>query len=439
MGQLVSSPFHQRELNRKLEDMLDDQDRQKWIERGRAYAHSADIYSLHEHAASFIEQVALDRLEEVAASKGTIAFCLFKYFPYGGLQRDFLRIAEQLQARGYHIRVYTLMWQGDIPPGFEVIRVPVHTLTNHTRYRKFHAWVMEHLEHWPVDRLVGFNKMPDLDVYYAADSCYEDKARNQRSLVYRFLPRYRLFADFERAVFGRESQTRILMISPVQVPLFRKYYDTQPERIHMLTPGISRDRIAPPNRDSIRQAFRAEMHLGENDLLLLMIGSGFITKGLDRTLIAMRSLPDSLLARSRLMVIGQDNPGQFERMARKLGIGDRVQIFKGRDDIPRFLMGADLLVHPAYVENTGTVILEAIVAGLPVLATDVCGYAPYVEESGAGQLVPSPFHQEHFNQMLESMLSSASRDEWSRQGIEFARRADIYEMPVRAADLIGAN
>jgi hypothetical protein len=29
----------------------------------------------------------------------------------------------------------------------------------------------------PVDRVVGFNKMPGLDVYYAADGCYEDKAQ----------------------------------------------------------------------------------------------------------------------------------------------------------------------------------------------------------------------------------------------------------------------
>jgi hypothetical protein len=43
-----------------------------------------------------------------------------------------------------------------------------------------------------------------------------------------------------------------------------------------------------------------------------------------------------------------------------------------------FLLGADLLIHPAYNENTGTVLLEAVVAGLPVLTTAVCGYAHYI-------------------------------------------------------------
>ena len=54
-----------------------------------------------------------------------LAFCLYKYFPYGGLQRDFLRIALVCQARGHAIRVYTLDWQGELPAGVAVVRVRV--------------------------------------------------------------------------------------------------------------------------------------------------------------------------------------------------------------------------------------------------------------------------------------------------------------------------
>ena len=434
MGELVPMPFEQKVLNEKLAKMLRDQDRPAWIEKGRQFAGSADIYSLHQNAAEKIEQVALGKIE--AGLRKTIAFCLFKYFPYGGLQRDFLRIALETQARGFNIRIYTLEWEGDIPDGFEIIVVPVSALTNHTRYRKYHAWVDSALKEYPVERLVGFNKMPGLDVYYAADSCYEDKAQNQRSWAYRHTPRYDLFSEFEESVFSRDSETEILMISSVQVPLFEQYYSIQPERIHLLSPGIARDRIAPANRDEIRADFRGEMKLGEDEIQLLMIGSGFITKGLDRVLIAMAALPQSLRDRTRLIVIGQDNPNTFRRMAKKLGLSNRVLILKGRDDVPRFLIGADLLVHPAYVENAGMVLLEAIVAGLPVIATDICGYAPYVEKADAGQLIPSPFRQETFNVMLEGMINKLGESDWSANGIAFAAVADIYDMPLHAADYI---
>ena len=434
MGELVPMPFEQKVLNEKLGKMLRDKDRPAWIAKGRRFAGSADIYSLHQNAAEKIEQVARGKIEALQGK--TIAFCLFKYFPYGGLQRDFLRIALETQARGFNIRIYTLEWEGDIPAGFEIIIVPVSALTNHTRYRKYYVWVDSALKKDPVERLIGFNKMPGLDVYFAADSCYEDKARNQRSWAYRLTPRYGLFSEFEESVFSRDSETEILMISSAQIPLFEQYYSTLPERFHLLSPGIARDRIAPANRDEIRADFRGEMKLGDDEIQLLMIGSGFITKGLDRVLIAMAALPKPLRDRTRLIVIGQDNPNTFRRMAKKLELSNRVSILKGRDDVPRFLIGADLLVHPAYAENAGMVLLEAIVAGLPVIATDICGYAPYIEKADAGELIPSPFQQETFNVMLEGMINKLGESDWSANGIAFAAVADIYDMPVHAADYI---
>ena len=44
-----------------------------------------------------------------------LVFCFYKYFPFGGLQRDFMRIALACQKRGHAIRVYTLEWTGDVP------------------------------------------------------------------------------------------------------------------------------------------------------------------------------------------------------------------------------------------------------------------------------------------------------------------------------------
>ncbi len=369
-----------------------------------------------------------------------LAFTLFKYFPFGGLQRDFLRIAKTCQARGHGVRVYTLSWQGDIPEGFEVLKAPVKALTNHRRYKKFADWVLRDLAARPADRLVGFNKMPGLDVYYCADPCYEDKARTLRGPMYRLSGRYRHFAAYERAVFAPEAKTEILMISAVQQALYVKHYGTPTARLHLLPPGVAPDRRAPANAAEIRADFRREFHLAGDDLLLVQIGSGFKTKGLDRTLKALAALPDTLKRRTRLIAIGQDDPKPFVTMVRSLGLTNKVRILKGRDDILRFLLGADLLVHPAYNENTGTVLLEAVVAGLPVLTTAACGYAHYIEEAGAGRVVPLPFVQSGFDRLLEQMLADERpRTQWQRNGLVFAEQADLYSLPERAADIITAQ
>lgn len=80
----------------------------------------------------------------------TLAFILYKYFPFGGLQRDFMRIALECQRRGHGIRVYTLIWEGDVPDGFEVLVAPVRSIFNHRRNEKFTAWVRADLARRPV-------------------------------------------------------------------------------------------------------------------------------------------------------------------------------------------------------------------------------------------------------------------------------------------------
>lgn len=369
-----------------------------------------------------------------------LAFVLYKYFPFGGLQRDFMRIALECQRRGHQIRVYTLIWEGDVPPGFEVLVAPVKALFNHRRNEKLSAWMEADLAKRPVDRLIGFNKMPGLDVYYAADGCFEDKAQNLRHSLYRRWGRYRHFAEYERAVFAKDAKTEILMISEVQQPLFIKHYDTPLERFHLLPPGIAQDRRAPANAAEIRAEFRREFALQDDELLLVQIGSGFKTKGVDRSLKALAALPSALKKRTRLFVIGQDDPKVFQVQSAALGLSDQVQFMKGRSDIPRFLLGADLLIHPAYNENTGTVLLEALVAGLPVLVTAVCGYAHYIAEAEGGLVLDEPFEQAQLNQYLMTMLTDdAARATWSRNGLAFAETADLYSMPQHAADVILAE
>ena len=366
-----------------------------------------------------------------------LAFCLYKYFPHGGLQRDFMRIALECQARGHAIRVYTPIWEGEVPAGFDVRVAPIKAFFNHHRNEKFSAWLAADLARDPVDRVVGFNKMPGLDVYYAADGCYEDKAQTLRAPIYKRWGRYKHFADYERAVFAPESKTEILMISEVQQPLFVKHYGTPAERFHLLPPGIAQDRRAPANAGEIRAEFRREFKLADDDLLLVQIGSGFKTKGLDRSLKAVAALPEALRSRTRMIAIGQDDPAPFQRQAQGLGLAAQVSILPGRSDIPRFLLGADLLIHPAYNENTGTVLLEALVAGLPVLTTAVCGYAHYIEEAEAGCVIAEPFVQECLDTTLANMLSDReARARWQVKALAFADTADIYSNAERAAELI---
>ena len=364
------------------------------------------------------------------------AFVLFKYFPYGGLQRDCLSIASVCQARGHEIDLYTLSWEGDRPEDLDIQIIPVNEKRNHLKYEAFYQRISSRVHSDQYQAVVGFNKMPGLDVYYAADPCFQQKAETLRPWYYRFSARYRFFSKFEQAVFNPDIDNELLMISEIEMQHFIHHYHTPAARFHLLPPGIKRDRMRPDNAGQVRAAFRAEFGFDEQQLICLMVGSDFKRKGLDRSLHGLAALPEGIRQRTHLIVIGKDDPKPFRRLAKRLGVVTQLQFHMGRDDVPRFFLGADLFLHPAYSENTGTVILEAIIAGLPVLVTDVCGYAHHVKKSRTGMLVPSPFDQQEFNILMYNMLTSSQRPRWQKNGVEYGRTEDLYHLHEVAADII---
>jgi UDP-glucose:(heptosyl)LPS alpha-1,3-glucosyltransferase len=363
-----------------------------------------------------------------------IAFALFTFFPFGGLTKDLVAIAREARQRGHDVRLFTASVRGECPADLEPAIVPVRGMGNHTRNRRFAERLPQALAAFAPDLVVGFNKMPGLDVYYAADSCFADKAQ-QKGWLQRLSSRYRHHLQYEAAVFARGQRTHALMISAAEMARYRHHYATEEGRLHLLPPGIRRDRIRGADAPQRRRKLRAQCAIADDELLVLMVGSGFRTKGLDRALRAFAALPDAVRARAWFLVVGHDDAGDYRRQAQALGIAARVRFLGGRDDVPDFLLAADVLIHPAYRENTGTVLLEAMVAGLPVLTTDVCGYAHYVTQAQMGIVVASPFEQSALDAGLLALLDSDSAT-WQQRGATFAQHADIYDMPRHAVTVI---
>ena len=361
-------------------------------------------------------------LDGVATLSLKFAFLIFKYFPYGGVQRDMLRIATELVHMGHHVDVFTMAWVGDAPaPNINVRLIPTKGLLNHRRYDNFIRGAQAEIATGGYDLMVGFNRMPGLDAYFAADPCFVERAHNQRGLLYRLSGRYRWFAACERAVFSPESATEILLLAERERASFQHWYRTPDERFHILPPFLSAKRMAQQDKAAMRQRLREEFGFDEEDHVLLLVGSGFRTKGLDRAIDAVAALPAALRAKTRLVAVGQDNPKVFKRLVMERGLKSNVRICGGRDDIPQLMQGADLLIHPARRELAGHVLLEAMASGLPVLATDVCGYSPYIEKAQGGLLVKSPFRQTDLNSYLLQMLESQDRHAWARNGYRYTQ------------------
>ena len=365
-----------------------------------------------------------------------LVFCLFKYFPYGGLARDFLRIATLCQQRGHSIKVYTIEWRGALPEGFDVTIMPIKHWQNHLQNKKFIDELLPILQGEEFDVVIGFNRMPGLDMYYSADPCFVEHYSRHSQLINRLSGRYRYYSFCENAVFGKQSDTVALLISENQRRSFKKSYQTPDERLYLLPPGIDKTRLRPDDANQIRAKFRNQLGLSEQNKVMLMIGTGFKTKGLDRSIKALALLPDELKQNTVLYVVGEGRHKPFQRMAIKLGVEKNLRFFFGQDDVTPFLLAADCLLQPSYSETTGMAILEAIISGLPVIATEVCGYAYHVEKADVGRVLYSPFSATKFAGLIQEVLTSPDRQRWQANGVNYSKANDLYSMPEKAVEII---
>lgn len=367
-----------------------------------------------------------------------LGICLHRYFAHGGREYNARAIAEEALARGHVLRLYAWDWEGAVPAGAEWVRVPREGHSNHARAHHFAVFVQRHRAIRPLEALLGFQPMPGLDAFYAADSGIGARLAARPWL--RWVPRYRTLFALERAVFEPAGRTRILALAPAQLVALRECHGTPAARCILLPPALRADRAAGTDPGARRRAARAALGIAETECVVLALGSGYHTKGLDRTLTAFARLPRDVAARSRLLVAGTGDASSYRRMATRLGIAPRTRFLGGRDDVPELLAASDLLLHPARREATGMVLLEAASAGLPVLASAVCGYAPWIVEHGFGQVLDEPFTQAELDLRLHSMLAAdpAQRAAWRAAGLGFAATIAPHARAQRVVDELEA-
>lgn len=107
-------------------------------------------------------------------------------------------------------------------------------------------------------------------------------------------------------------------------------------------------------------------------------------KGVDVAVRALASLPDDTV----LVVLGEgpERP-RLESLARELGVARRVFLLGRVPDVATWLRRASALVHPARWEGFGLAVLEAMLAGLPVVASRVSSLPELVVDGETGVLV----------------------------------------------------
>ncbi len=353
-----------------------------------------------------------------------LAFVIFRYFPFGGLQRDMLMLARYFQQRGHSITMFCNQWLGEKIAGIEVVEIYAHGIVNVAGVKKFVDQFQLQFPRSEFDALIGFNKMPGLDIYFAGDSCFADKAYGERNWIYRLAPRTRLYLQYEAAVFGEQSTTNILSLVERERIKIARYYATQPERFYPLPPGIEREHIACADPQVAYRKLRSELSLSESARIILCLGSGFHTKGVDISIVVFAELQKHIV-NSALLIIGNDKTDKYREQAAVLNVADKVFFLGARSPVGDLLHGADVLLHPARKELAGNVLLEAMLCACPVVASDHCGYAHYIVEHQLGELIAPNATPLSIAQHIQALLL-VDKAHWQTQAQKLQQRNDFF-------------
>lgn len=145
----------------------------------------------------------------------------------------------------------------------------------------------------------------------------------------------------------------------------------------------------PPWSEAEINAFREREALPPQAPVVLAVSNFFAYKGHDDLVRAfaevLAKVPDAIL-----LLAGRDggNLREVRELAAQLKVEGSVRFLGSRDDVPDLLRGADLFAHPSREEGFSNAVLEAMAAGLPVLACRAGGNEEAVVDGETGRLVP---------------------------------------------------
>jgi glycosyltransferase involved in cell wall biosynthesis len=324
---------------------------------------------------------------------------------WGGLEMSALKWAENLARRGHEVRnalvagsrmseearsrrlaqvTVPLMSKSFDPRASAKIRglVGREGIDVVQAHRSKDLWVL-----WLA--LVG-NSRPKL--FYASHMLFKTTTKKDllHSLVYRRLD-------------------GVIVLGEVGKRCFAAATSVPPGKITVIPNGFDVDAFDVPPGE--RDAVRSEMGLAASDLVIGCTSRIDVQKGQLELVEAFR-LALRHFTNARLVLVGEPTMHEglqymdfLKRKVAEYGLDSRIVFTGFRRDVPRILAGLDVFVMPSYEETFGNCLVEAMLAGLPCVATDAGG-APEIVEGGRVGLLAEPRSVESLARALGLLLEN---------------------------------
>jgi len=300
----------------------------------------------------------------------------------GGSERYTTGLVAALKKMGHELHVFTAQWDSSAEEQ-GVILHPVRVVGgfSFTRQWSFARGCQRAIERAPCDLVFSLERSLRQDIARAGGGCHREWMEQRyryapfwKRILLRINPLHAVLIRLEQKTYSPQNTRFIIANSHRGKEEIIRHYGFPAERIFVVHNGADYERFKPSLRPS-RDAF-----------VMLLVGSGFERKGVEFAIRALARLP----ARVQLSIAGKGRRGPYLRLARKLGVAERLEFLGTNARIEAVYADADLLVHPAIYEPFSNACLEAMACGLPVVSSRINGASEVIVSGQNGAVVEDP-------------------------------------------------
>jgi len=353
----------------------------------------------------------------------------------GGTERDLIVTARTLEAAGHDVIVYAAevraLWHGGIVRQVALPRFPRALML-----LRFAYLAPALARSAGADLVMSFARVVGADILRSGGGAHVSYVRAARkwrgwlrSSAMWLSPYHRAQISIERRGFTDPALRQVVAVSNLVGDDLRRQFGLPPGKLTTLYNGVDLARFAPAADPHVRERVRRGLGLRPAEPVVIFVGNGFARKGLGAMLRAWPSLKTAPC----LMVVGMDRAmSAYARLARRLGVADRVAFLGARANVEDLYRAADVMAAPSLFEPFGNVVMEAMACGLPAMTSAQSGVAELMPPELRDFIVHDPSDPSEIAHRLDALVEararlaevarpSAERFTWSRYSDELLR------------------
>ncbi|GEM_PF-387435 len=197
-----------------------------------------------------------------------------------------------------------------------------------------------------------------------------------------------IIAWIEGKGLSNSGLKKVLPVSSIAADETQKIYNLSDDIIKIMHPGISFDFFKNHEKQEARKIIRNRFGFSDSDILLLFVGMNFEIKNLDLVMEALAQCTKKDKNSFKLLVVGKGNKAKYTKKAGELGILNQVAFAGATSFVQDFYLASDIFIMPSRYDTFGMVVLEAMLAGLPVIISDTVGAKDLIDRSNGFIISP---------------------------------------------------